>query len=102
MDNLTMWSLLVGTLLPMLVAVVQQPRWPNWLRAVVTVLVSLVVGAVTTYLEGGLTLDDWVGASLTILVAALATWRNFWKPVGVTDAIERRTAFRQSDYGQAA
>lgn len=92
MDNLTMWSLVVGTLLPMLVAVIQQPRWPDWFRAIVTVVVCLLVGAVTAYLEGGLNLQDWVSSALVILVAALATFRGFWKPTGVADSIESATS----------
>ena len=93
MSDLEMWALLVGALLPPLVAVVQQPQWPSWFRAAVGIVASIVAGGVTTYL----TLEDamWdqgmVHAILLVAVAAWASYRNFWTPTRVTPTIESKT-----------
>lgn len=94
MTQLQMWALLVGSLLPPLVAVVQQPGWSRGLRAVVGVVCSLVVGTVTVYLEqDGLDFGkDLVGTVLTVMVASQATYNNFWKPTGVAPAVESSTS----------
>ena len=49
MNDLEMWSLLVGSLMPTLVAVIQQPRFSNAQRALVGVGASLVAGFMTTW-----------------------------------------------------
>lgn len=94
MTDLEMWSLLVGAVLPPLVALIQQPRWPDWFRAVVAVASSLVAGFVTTWLveDGMLWERGMVTAILLVLVAALTTYRNFWKPTTIAPTIEAKTS----------
>jgi len=89
-----MWSLLVGALMPPLVALVMQPRWPNWFRAAVGVASSIVAGAVTTYLvlEDALWEQGMVHAILLVAVASWGSYRNFWKPTTVAPVIETKTA----------
>jgi ABC-type uncharacterized transport system permease subunit len=89
-----MWSLLVGALLPPLVAFVEQPKWPNWFRAVVGVVASVVAGFVTTYLtaDGVLWEQGMLHAMLLTGVAAWASYQSFWKPTNVAPAIEEKTA----------
>lgn len=89
-----MWSLLVGALLPNLVAVVQQPQWPSWLRAVVGVICSIVAGAVTTYLtlEEVMWEQGMVHAILLVGIASWASYRNFWQPTRIAPAIEAKTS----------
>lgn len=92
-SDLEMWSLLVGALLPMLVAVVQQPKWPNWFRAAVGVAASVVAGFVTTYLtlDSALWDQGMVHAILLVAVASWASYVSFWKPTSVAPTIEAKT-----------
>jgi amino acid transporter len=93
MTVIQMWSLLIGAVLPPLLAVVQQPKWPDWLRALVTLLVCVVVGLGNVYLNGDLThATSVVEAILLVLVAALSTYKGLWKPTGVADKIESATS----------
>lgn len=90
--GLVEWSALVGSLMPSVVAVINQPSWPSWLRAVATAVVCIVAGVLTAASTGGLS-----GASLTqaigvVFGAALATYHAWWKRSGITDAIEKHTA----------
>jgi hypothetical protein len=94
MTDLEMWSLLVGALLPTIVAVVQQPRWPSWVRAVVGVISSIIAGFVTTWLvlEDALWERGMVHAILLVGVASWASYRNFWMPTRIAPTIEAKTS----------
>lgn len=91
MTNLQMWSLIVGTLLPLVVAVVQRRTWPDWLRSAIMVAVSALAAAGTAYFQGDLTGRRFVEAGLVIIVATIATYQGLWKPTGVAPAIEAKT-----------
>jgi len=89
--NLAEWSALVGALMPALIAVVNQPHWPPWARAVMTVLSCIVAGGITAAVEGRFTGVGLVESVGVVLVAALAAYRWWWKPSGIADTIETRT-----------
>jgi len=96
MDDLTMWSLLVGFLSPLLISVVQQPKWTQQTRAFVTFVSSLILGAGTAYFQGDL--DDaqsTVSAILIVLVSGMTTYRNLWKTTGIAPKIEAKTSRAQ-------
>lgn len=89
-SNLAMWTYLVGVLLPPVIAIVQQPRWPSGLRALMTVVACAIVGGVTSWLEQG-ELDfngDLLGSILRVMIAAWASYLAFWKTTGVAPALE--------------
>jgi VIT1/CCC1 family predicted Fe2+/Mn2+ transporter len=90
-------SALVGVFLPTLVAIVNQPRWPSWVRAVATAAVCIVAGGVTAAASGELTGKRWFEAAVVVFGAALATYHAWWKPSGITNAIEKATAVGGSE-----
>jgi VIT1/CCC1 family predicted Fe2+/Mn2+ transporter len=90
-SDLEMWSLIVGFALPPVLSVIQQSNWSDRLRAVVAFAACAVAGAGVAYFQGDLTGERFVEAGLVVLVSALATYRNFWKPTGVSPAIEAKT-----------
>jgi amino acid transporter len=93
MTVLEMWSLLLGSLLPLLLAVVQQPKWPQWLRVLVTVVICVVVGLGNVYFNGSLLhTTSIVEAILLVLVAALSTYHGLWKPSGIAPKLESATS----------
>lgn len=92
MTNLQMWALVVGFLLPPVLAVIQQTNWSDRLRAVVAFLACLVAGIGTVLVQ----LDHWdwkdvVSTSLLILVTAISTYHAFWKKTGIATGIEVKT-----------
>lgn len=95
MDDLTMWSLIVGTALPPLISVVQQPQWDNRLRSIVTAVICVIAGGVTAYLASDLEGKTWISSALIVVVAAMTTYRNFWKTTGVSPTIEAATSTRK-------
>jgi len=94
MSELEMWSLLIGAVLPPFVAIIQQPKWPDWFRTAVAVVSSVLVGFVTTWLieDDALWERGMVGAILLVLVAALTTYRNVWRTTGIAPTIEAKTS----------
>jgi len=90
--NFAMWSLIVGFFAPPVIAIVQQQKWSNAFRAVVTFVLALVAGAGTAYFQGDLTGKRFVEASLIILVAAISTYHGFWKPTEIGPKIEKATS----------
>lgn len=82
-------------LLPPLIALLQQPRWPKGLKVVLTVLVACGFAALKAgYLDRllGQADPDAVRAALLFLIGVGSTYNGLWKPSGVTDAVERATA----------
>lgn len=92
MTNLALWSLLVGALTPLVVAVVQQPKWTSRARAIVAVISSIVLGTGTAFFNGTLTGTTIAASVGTVLVTALTTYRNLWVPTGLVPAIEAATS----------
>lgn len=89
MDHLTMWSALVGALLPALVALVNREHWPAWAKGLTAVASSAVAGGVTAWLSGDLTGATWLQSTLIVAGATLASYRLWWHPTGVAATIEQ-------------
>lgn len=93
MTNLQMWSLLVGFLAPLVIAVIQQPKWKQSTRALVTAICSIVGGGLTAYFEGSFDdKSDVIGSILLVGVAAMTFYAKFWKQTRVAPAIEALTS----------
>jgi hypothetical protein len=88
--NLGLWSTVAGFLTPLAVAVINQPRWSPFVRALLTVVFCVAVAAATTALEGKLDGDRWLTSSLLVLVAAITSYQTLWK--NVAPAVESATS----------
>ena len=93
MNNLQMWSLLVGFLLPLVTAVVQQPKWSSAVRASVGALMAIVFGLATSYFDGSLgDASNTIGAVLVVGLASLTFYKQFWTPTKIAPNIEAATS----------
>jgi VIT1/CCC1 family predicted Fe2+/Mn2+ transporter len=92
MSNLAMWSALVGTLLPLVVAFINRCNWPAGAKAIVAVLTSAIAGAVTAWLNGELAGRDVTTAILIVATATVTSYHGFWKPTGVAPKLEEATS----------
>lgn len=94
-NNLTtqdMWTILVGFLMPILVALVNQTHWSKPLRAIVSFAICIVVAIADVLIQG-----NWNGHDLTrtlVLVAFVAytSYTLFWKPSAIAPSIEAATS----------
>ena len=92
MDLLLIASGAIGWVMPLLVAVVVRSKWPNWVKGVVALLTSVILGAVSVATAGDLSNPtDWLAAAITVLTASQVAYHTWWKPTGIAPAIERNT-----------
>lgn len=96
MTDYEMWLLLVGFFLPLVISVIQQRGWSDQLRALVAFAACAVAGVGTAYFQGDLTGRRVVSGVLIVLVTALATYRNLWKPTMIAPTIEAKTTINGS------
>jgi len=86
---LAMVNLVVSFVLPLVIQLVTNSAAPEPVKAVVTLLISAIVGAITPFLTGVQTWppSDWwaviLSAASVFLTSILAHY-GLWKPVGVT------------------
>lgn len=92
LGNLAMWSLVVGFFSPIVISMLQQPGWSNQVRALVAFIFCALVAIPTAYFAGDLEGKDYVASGLLILVTAIASYRDFWKPTAVSPKIEAATS----------
>lgn len=91
-----MWSLIVGFLSPLVIAVIQQPTWRGPIRVAVTAGFSLVAGMVTAALNGDLTGRSTVSCFLIVAVTSIAAYQNLWRPARAAPWIEAKTSRKRA------
>jgi TctA family transporter len=91
LTTLDRWSMLVGTFLPLLIAVVNRQRWAGWAKLLMASVACLAASAVTVYLNGKFDTRDWVGSLILVAFFAFASYQWAWKPSGVAPKIESAT-----------
>jgi uncharacterized membrane protein len=99
-SNLVMWGLVVGFLMPPLLAIVQQPGWSTGLRSVVMFVASLIAGAGTVYFTGDFDIsnpDKIITTVLVVMVTAISTYKGLWQTTNIAPKIEAATSPKASD-----
>ena len=90
--DLVLWSAVVGFVLPPVLAVVIQSGWSKQLQGIAAFLACLVASAGTVWFRGDFGDGaDMATAFLLVFTSAIGTYRLYWVPSGITDAIERST-----------
>ncbi len=91
MDNLVMWSLVVGFFLPLVIALIMRKAWKDDTRAMIAFVCCLIASVGTCWLNSTLNRGDLVHSTLVVFVEAIATYKAFWKKVGITQMLENLT-----------
>ena len=97
--NLQMWNLIIGFLLPIVVAFLTQRHWSSAAKSIVMFLSSIVAAVVTVYIQGDFTGKRFIDSALLIMVTAIGTYHGFWKPTEVAPTIEKATTFTGPNNG---
>lgn len=95
--NLYMWSFVVATVMPIITSLVISSTWSPQLKGVVSVIVSILLGAGTAYFAGQFDGVDATRAVLIIFFGGTFAHRQFWKPSGLGPAIEQATDTRAGE-----
>lgn len=85
-------DVLIGLLMPGLVALVNQSHWSPRARGVVAVIVSVAGAAVVEWVRSGpFDLTDWRDTAVVIVFAAITFYKVWWKPSGIGPMVEAAT-----------
>lgn len=91
MSTIAMWQLIIGALVPPLIAVAQRPKFPGWLRVSVMLVVAVVASLVTLAVQSDLDWHNWSRTVGLVIVGAIAAYHGIWQPSGIAPAIEAAT-----------
>lgn len=85
MTDLQLLEALIGFGMPLVVAMIVDAQWSSTHRALATVAVCIIVGALTAYIGGELSTAGYAKAILIILFAAMTAYKRFWVPLGLVN-----------------
>lgn len=91
MSNLAQWSALVGFLVPLVIAIIQQTHWGRTIRTIVGVVSSLAAAVVTAAVQNNLNWNTWATSAIWIVTTAMVSYRTIWVPLGAAPFIEAKT-----------
>jgi hypothetical protein len=83
---------LVGILMPIIIAIVKQVRWPWWANLIVAIIACGIAGVVTVWARGELTWQTAPIAVAAVFIAAQATYNTFWASSGIETKINDLTS----------
>lgn len=78
-SNAALFAALIAFFSPLVIAFVQQPKWPYWARTVVTVLSSAAVGVGGAYFSGQFQAKTAVSGVLLALVVTTMAYEHVFK-----------------------
>lgn len=84
----------IGTLLPAVIALVNQEPWSARAKGFVTATLSLAAGLLTAWQQGQMA--NWWMAAAVVLVACSGAYKTFWGPTKWAALIEAATTFIES------
>lgn len=90
-ENPVLFAIVVGFVMSPVIDAIARRSWSSEVKAVFAFLWCAVVAAAQVYVLGQLDRADWLRTFLIIFVAAIAFHRFYWKPSGISDAIDRAT-----------
>lgn len=93
LSNIEMWSLVIGFLNPIVLAIINQPTWSAPVKSFVAFVWSAIVSVVTLWLSDvKFDAQNLATTFLLIFVTTIATYRGFWKTSGIAPEIEAATS----------
>ena len=93
-SNYVMWTGLVAFLLPPVLSIVMQQGWSAQAKSVVAFVACVVAAVGLAFWQGNLDGRDVAASALVIVTVAQATYQGFWRPSGISGAVESRTTLR--------
>lgn len=83
------WAALVGFVLPALVAIVNRSEWKPWVKGIVALLASVLVGTITALIAGNFTGSSWIQAIGIVFAASQVAYHTWWKNTDIAGLIEQ-------------
>lgn len=89
--SLELVSAIVGYLAPALVSVVVRSNWASWVKGIVALVSSVVIGFVVALVSGELNGTGVATAIAVVFAASQVAYKTWWQPTGIGPAIEEKT-----------
>ncbi len=96
MSELDMWNIVIGFFMPLVVALINQARWPATIKGLSSFAVCAAAAAVTVYVRGDWGAETWLRTVLVIFLTAIATYRLWWRPSEIAPRVEQATTLSSS------
>jgi hypothetical protein len=87
--NFEMWQMIVGALLPGIVAFFKNLGWPDWVKVVILFVLAAAASAVEIFFAGEFTAGAWGTNLLKTAFWATITYAWVWRPTGADNKIAR-------------
>lgn len=94
------WAALIGAVLPLLIAVIQQPRWSSQVRQIVSIVISVIAGLGTVLASGNFDVQNLLVTIVALIGAAQASYALIFKPTGAAQKIEKATTKTPAKKGE--
>ena len=89
-DLFSMYELVVGILLPLLISIIVAPDWNTTTKGLVSFGLVLLAAVGHLFFLEGFQLGEIPATVLKILVLTVTTYAGFWKPTGLKETIEKK------------
>lgn len=94
-SDITLTGIVVGSLLPNVIAIVVQPYWRSEVRGLVAFAICIVAGTVIGLLQGDLDDGRDIATSvIAVLITSQVLYQTLWRPSGIAPTIEQATSFQ--------
>jgi hypothetical protein len=96
-DNLALAAVIVGFVMGPVIDAINRRDWPSEAKAIAAFVQCCAAAALLAWAMGQLegvrafTFDMWIRTVMIVFVVAIALHRFYWKPSGISDAIDRAT-----------
>lgn len=88
MTDVAQWAALVGFILPLVVAIVQQSHWSRTVRTVIGAICVVVAAVVTALVEDKFNMHQWATSLIFIALTAYSSYTHIWVPIGAAPWIQ--------------
>ena len=89
------WAIIVGTMAPMVVALIKQQGWLKEVNAILSFLVCLGIGYGNCYFQGVYDSKSLVVCMALTMAAAFTAFKMFYQPTGLDTLITNSTSLQK-------
>lgn len=86
------YLLLTGTVLPLLISLINQCHWSAGVKSIVALVVCCAAAAAVSIHAGVTSGQGIAGAAIIVVTVTKALYEAFWKPTGIAPTIENATS----------
>lgn len=92
-SDVVTWNLIMSFIsATFILPIFQRPSFPMWLRSLITVVWSIVVGFATVWFAGKWDATNLLQSVGLVFIGAIAIYKGFAQPTGIAPAIENATS----------